>query len=67
MCAVLLREAMDRIEICSRTIIGASSGGGARRNNMAALRELASYDPIDTLALRRNIAARLLAAGCYVP
>jgi len=66
MCAVLLREAMDRVEVSSRNVIGACSGGAALRENMAALRSFANYDPVDAIALRRSIASRLLAAGCYL-
>jgi alkylation response protein AidB-like acyl-CoA dehydrogenase len=66
MCAVFLREAMDRVEISSRNVIGACSGGAALRENMAALRSFANYDPVDAIALRRSIASRLLAAGCYL-
>jgi hypothetical protein len=65
MCAVFLREAMDHVEISSRNVIGACSGGNALRENMAALRRSANYDPLDAIALRRDIAGRLLAAGCY--
>jgi len=65
MCAVFLRDAMDRVEVSSRNVIGACSSGNALRENMAALRGLAGYDPVDAIALRRNIASRLLAAGCY--
>ena len=66
MCAVLLREAMDRVEVSSRNVIGACSGGAALRENMAALRSFANYDPVDAIALRRSIASRLLAAGGYL-
>jgi hypothetical protein len=65
MCAVFLREAIDRVEVSSRTVIGACSGGNALRENMAALRSFANYEPLDAIALRRNIASQLLAAGCY--
>jgi hypothetical protein len=65
MCAVFLREAMDRIEISSRNVIGACSTGNGLRENMAALRGFANYDPIDAIALRRNVASRLLGAGSY--
>ena len=65
MCGVFLREAMDRAEVSSRTVIGDCSSGNALRENMAALRGLANYDPIDAIALRRNIASRLLGAGSY--
>jgi alkylation response protein AidB-like acyl-CoA dehydrogenase len=65
MCAVFLREAMDRIEVSARNVIGACSAGHALRENMATLRGFANYDPLDGVALRRNIAGRLLAASRY--
>jgi len=65
MCAVFLREAMDRVEVSARNVIGACSAGHALRENMATLRGFANYDPLDGVALRRNIAGRLLAAGRY--
>lgn len=65
MCAVFLREAMDRVEVSARNVIGACSASHALRENMATLCGFANYDPLDGVALRRNIAGRLLAAGCY--
>jgi alkylation response protein AidB-like acyl-CoA dehydrogenase len=65
MCAVFLREAMDRVEVSARNVIGACSASHALRENMATLRGFANYDPLDGVALRRNIAGRLLAAGRY--
>jgi len=65
MCAVFLREAMDRIEISSRQVIGSSLDGNVLRDTMTTLRGFANYDPVDAIALRRNIAGRLLAAECY--
>jgi hypothetical protein len=65
MCAVFLREAMDRVEVSARNVIGACSAGTALRENMATLRGFANYDPLDAVALRGNIAGRLLAAGRY--
>ena len=65
MCAVFLRDAMNRVEVSSRNVIGACSDNAALHKNMRTLRNLASYDPPDTVALRRNIAGRLLASGSY--
>ncbi len=65
MARVLLREAMDRTEISSRQVLGACSQGKTLQENMAVLRQLANYEPPDTVQLRQNIAARLLAAGAY--
>src|SRR5580692_2070727 len=65
MCAVFLREAMDRVEASARNVIGACSAGHAPQEHMATLRGFANYDPLDGVALRRNIAGRLLAAARY--
>jgi alkylation response protein AidB-like acyl-CoA dehydrogenase len=65
MCAVFLRDAMDRVEASSRTIIGACSTGDSVRADMDTLRSFANCDPLDAVTLRRNIAHRLFAAGCY--
>jgi alkylation response protein AidB-like acyl-CoA dehydrogenase len=65
MCAVFLREAMDRVEVSARNVIGACSAGHALQENMATLRGFANYDPLDGVALRRNIAGRLLATARY--
>jgi alkylation response protein AidB-like acyl-CoA dehydrogenase len=66
MCAVFLREAMDRVEVTCRNVLGACLDGEALRRNMSVLRSLANYDPTDAVALRRNIANRLLASERYV-
>jgi len=65
MCTVFLREAMNRAEVSARNVIGACSAGDALQENMATLRSFANYDPLDGVALRRNIAGRLLAAARY--
>lgn len=65
MLAVLLRDAMDRVEAFSRNVIGACSDDSDLPKNMRTLRDLASYDPPDTATLRRKIAGRLLAEGSY--
>jgi alkylation response protein AidB-like acyl-CoA dehydrogenase len=66
MTAVLLRKAMDRVEVHCRTILGACLIGDALRRNMSALRDFASYEPVDAITLRRNITTRLLSAEHYV-
>jgi alkylation response protein AidB-like acyl-CoA dehydrogenase len=66
MCAVFLREAMDRVELSCRNVLGACLDGETLRRQMSGLRSLANYDPIDAVALRRKIANRLLASERYV-
>ena len=66
MTAVLLRDAMARIEVTARTVLAACSEGDALRTNMAVLRRFAKYEPVDAIALRRKIAGRLLDAERYI-
>ena len=66
MCAVFLREAMGRVEVSCRNVLGACLDGEALRRKMSVLRSLANSDPNDAIALRRNIANRLLASERYV-
>jgi alkylation response protein AidB-like acyl-CoA dehydrogenase len=64
-CAVFLRDAMDQLAIASRNVIGACSEGSLLRDNTATLRNLASYEPVNAIAARRNIARRVLDAERY--
>jgi alkylation response protein AidB-like acyl-CoA dehydrogenase len=66
MCAVFLREAMDRVEMSMRQIIGSCSDGGDVRRNMGRLRSLAEYEPVNVVDLRHNVANRLLASERFV-
>jgi alkylation response protein AidB-like acyl-CoA dehydrogenase len=63
--AVYLRDAIARIEQASRTVLSASAEGGELRRNLSRLREYATHDPVNTIALRRQIAQRLLANERY--
>jgi hypothetical protein len=65
-CSVLLPDAMGRIEAFARPVLAACSEGDALRTNLAILRRFAKFEPSDSIALRRRIAARLLEAGRYV-
>ena len=64
-CGVFLRDAMARIEISARNVLGACSDPAALRTNMQILRRMCVYDPIDTITSRRKIAARLLERERY--
>jgi alkylation response protein AidB-like acyl-CoA dehydrogenase len=66
MTAVFLRDAMARVDVSARNVVGACSDGNLRQENMLALRRFVNYDPIDSIHLRRNLASRLLAAGSYL-
>jgi hypothetical protein len=57
---------MARVEVSARTVLAACSAGDSLRTNMAVLRRFAKYEPVDSIALRRRIADRLLSAGRYI-
>jgi alkylation response protein AidB-like acyl-CoA dehydrogenase len=64
-CAVYLRDAIARVELSSRTVLSACAQGEELRRNLSRLRGYASHDPVNTIALRRQIAGRLLASERY--
>jgi alkylation response protein AidB-like acyl-CoA dehydrogenase len=66
MTAVFLREAMARLNISAQGILGACSDGKGFKENLARLRILADYDPMNSVELRRSIANRLLSGGSYI-
>jgi alkylation response protein AidB-like acyl-CoA dehydrogenase len=65
LCAVFLSDAMARIEVAARNVLGACWEGQMLRMNMSVLRKLAVYDPVNAIVLRRGIATRLLARERY--
>ncbi len=65
-CAVLIHDAMARVEIAARNILGACSEGEDLSKKMSLLRRFADYNPVDAVTLRRNIAMRLLTRERYV-
>jgi hypothetical protein len=66
MTAVYLRDGMTRIEGFARTVLASCSEGDSLRTNMVVLRRFAKFDPVNAIALRRAIAARLITAGHYL-
>ena len=65
MCPVFLREAMETIESAARNVLAASSDGDALRTNLAVLKRFTKFEPVNAVAARRRIAARLLEADHY--
>ncbi|MGE5647360.1 MAG: acyl-CoA dehydrogenase family protein [Acidobacteriota bacterium] len=63
--AVYLRDAMQQIDASARTVLAACSEGDALRTNLAVLRRFARFEPVNSVALRRNIAAQVIEAGGY--
>ena len=65
MVAVFVREAMDIIESASKTVLTACAEGDTLRANLAILKRFAKYEPVNTIALRKKIAARMIESGKY--
>ncbi len=65
MCAVLLRDALGRIEMAARNVLGACLEGDGLRTHLSELHQSAAYVPVDAVALRRRIAGRLLERERY--
>jgi alkylation response protein AidB-like acyl-CoA dehydrogenase len=64
-CALYLRDAITKIELSSRTVLGACAQGDELRRNLSRVRGYSSHDPVNAIALRRQIAGRLLANERY--
>ncbi|MGB7945719.1 MAG: acyl-CoA dehydrogenase family protein [Terriglobales bacterium] len=63
--AVYLRDAIARVEFSSRTALSACAQGDDLRRYLSRVRGYASHDPVNAIALRRQIAGRLLANERY--
>jgi alkylation response protein AidB-like acyl-CoA dehydrogenase len=63
--SVFAREAMDTIESAAKTVLAACGEGDALRTNLAVLKRFTKYEPVNTIGLRRKIAARMIEAGKY--
>jgi alkylation response protein AidB-like acyl-CoA dehydrogenase len=64
-CAVYLRDAAVRIEGFSRTVLSACCEGDLLRKHLATVRHYADHTPVNAIALRRQIASRLLSSERY--
>ncbi len=66
MTQVYLAGAMERIESAAKKTIAAIAEGDMLRTQLAILRRLAKHEPVNTIALRQQIAQRVIEAGNYV-
>ena len=58
-------KSMDIVELAARKVLAAAAEGDALRTQMTILRRLAKHDPVDTISLRRQVAAHMVKAGKY--
>jgi butyryl-CoA dehydrogenase len=65
MTRVYLTQAMEKIEAAAKKVVAAVADGDMLRTQLAILRRLAKYEPFNTIALRQEIAAKMIDAGKY--
>ena len=62
---VFVADAMDHVEKNARLVLAACAAGDTLRTQLAMLRRLAKREPVNSVALRRQVAAAALAAKRY--
>lgn len=62
---VFINDAVGRIELTAKRIMPVLAEGDTLRIQLAAVKRFTKFDPIDTVALRRRIADRVLEVNGY--
>jgi hypothetical protein len=65
MTRIYAAEAFQTIEAAARKVIAAVAEGDMQRTQLSILRRLAKAEVVDTIALKRKVAARVLEVGRY--
>ena len=65
MTRIYLSQAMDRVESAAKKIIAAVAEGDMLRTQLAILRRLVKHEPFNTIALRQQVAERVIERGKY--
>ena len=65
MARVYQSQAMEKIEAAARKVIAAVAEGDMLRTQLAILRRLAKHEPCNTIALRQQIAQKMIERGKY--
>jgi len=63
---VFVADAAFRVEVAAKTALAAMAEGDTLRTLLAALRRVLKVAPVNTVALRRQLAAAVVAEGRYV-
>ncbi|GAB7389299.1 acyl-CoA dehydrogenase family protein [Bacillaceae bacterium] len=66
MTRVFVHESMEKIAACAREVLARIEAGDALRTQLSLLKKLTRRTPIDTIRLKREIAARVSIAERYV-
>ena len=62
---VYINDAFPRVDLMAKQILAAVAEGEELRTQLMGLKKLARYTPINTIALRREIADAVISAGRY--
>jgi butyryl-CoA dehydrogenase len=65
MTRIYLSQAMDKIEAAAKKIISAVAEGDMLRTQLAVLRRLVKHEPFNTIALRQQVAEKVIERGKY--
>jgi butyryl-CoA dehydrogenase len=65
MTRVYLSQAFERVESAAKKVIADVAEGDMLRAQLAILRRLAKYEPFNTIALRQQIAEKMIERGKY--
>jgi alkylation response protein AidB-like acyl-CoA dehydrogenase len=60
-----INDAVPRVDASAKTVLAAVEEGDTLRTELAGLRRLLRYTPVNSVALRRQIAERQIAQGRY--
>ena len=64
--SITVNEAAGRIELAAKSALAAMADGDVLRTQLAALRRLMKITPVNTVAMRRQLADATVAAGNYI-
>ena len=65
MTRVYLTQALEKVEAAARKVIADVAEGDMLRTQLAIVRRLSKHEPFNTIALRQQIAQRMIEAGKY--
>ena len=66
MTQIYIAGAMSRLEAAAKKVIAAVAEGDMMRTQMAIVRRLVKFEPVNVIGLQEQVAARVLETGKYV-
>jgi butyryl-CoA dehydrogenase len=66
MTQIYITQAMEKVEASAKKVIAAVADGDMMRTQLAIVRRLVKYEPFNTIALRQQVAQRVIDAEKYV-